>query len=486
MKSNIQSLKRRIKVTGCMCIGLATLFGCHSGSIQKQQTTQPNILVVLTDQWRADAFGHRGNPDVLTPNIDQLAEQGVQFVNAVSGMPVCTPARASLLTGQRPLTNGVFMNDVQLDTNAVSLGKVMAANGYQTAYIGKWHLDGSGRRSFIPRGNRRQGFQYWKVLECTHNYNHSIYYADNADRLLWEGYDAISQTEDACGYIHRHANDREPFLLYLSYGPPHAPYLTAPEKYRQLYSAEKIHLGPNVPDEMREKVQKDFAGYYAHCTALDDMVGQLRAALVQSGIYQNTIILFLSDHGDLLGSHGYYKKQQPYDESIRIPMIFYVPEALGGKPAIKKAMINVEDVMPTLLGFSSIEIPETVEGFDYSGYIKGGGNPGDTVTLITCVQPFGQWSRNKGGKEYRGLRSFRYTYVKNLNGPWLFFDNQADPFQMNNLIDNEQYAGLIKSFDQLLTKKLEEHNDEFLPGMEYVKKWNYPPLDTSETIPFKN
>ena len=100
----------------------------------------------------------------------------------------------------------------------------------------------------------------------------------------------------------------------------------------------------------------------------------------------------MSDHGDLLGSHGYFKKQQPYDESIRIPMIFYVPERLGGKPRKLNALINVEDVMPTLLGLCSIDVPKTVEGFDYSNYIKGGENPGDTITLISCVQPFGQWS----------------------------------------------------------------------------------------------
>ena len=459
------------------------LFSCNSKKVKNQDFTKPNFLIVLTDQWRADAFGYRGNPDVLTPNIDKLASEGVQFVNAVSGMPVCTPARASLLTGQRPLTNGIFMNDVQLDTTAISLAKIMVGNSYQTAYIGKWHLDGMGRGTFIPKG-RRQGFEYWKVQECTHNYNNSKYYAETPDTLLWEGYDAIAQTDDACGYLRNHANDKKPFLMFLSFGPPHAPYQTAPEKYRQLYFAEKIHLNPNVPDDMKKQVQKDFAGYYAHCTALDDMVGRLIKTLQETGADENTIIIFLSDHGDLLGSHGAYKKQQPHDESIRIPMIFYVPEKLGGKPAIKEAMINMEDVLPTMLGFSSIEIPETVEGINYSNYIKGSENPGDTVTLISCVQPFGQWSRNRGGREYRGLRSLRYTYVRDINGPWLLFDNKTDPYQMNNLIANKNYINLAKSFDSLLTDKLDRNGDQFLSGLEYVEQYNYPPLDNTETVPY--
>lgn len=463
---------------------ISSLYACASDKISEQGGTKPNILIVLTDQWRAHAFGHRGNPDVLTPNIDQLAHEGVQFVNAVSGIPVCTPARASILTGQRPLTNGVFMNDVQLDTNAVSLAKVMTEANYQTAYIGKWHLNNHGRNSFIPKDNSRQGFQYWKVLECTHNYNNSIYYADTPDTLLWNGYDAFAQIDDASDYIRHHANNEEPFLLFLSLGPPHAPYQTAPKEYRDLYSPEEIQLRPNVPDEHAENARNDIAGYYAHCSAIDNGFGELRQVLYETGIEDNTIILFFSDHGDLLGSHGQYKKQQPFDESIRIPMIFYIPQNLGGENGTRDAMINTEDIMPTLFGLCGIDIPETVEGIDYSRHIKGGENPGDTVTWISCVQPFGQWSRKSGGKEYRGLRSLHYTYVRDLSGPWLLYDNQNDPFQMNNLIGNKMNQDLINSFDDLLKKKLQEYGDDFLPGLEYVKKWEYPTLDQTETVPY--
>ena len=125
---------------------------------------QPNILVLLTDQWRFDAFGHAGNKDVKTPNIDRLEKESINFTHALSGVPVCCPMRASLLTGQRPLTHGVFMNDVSLNPNANSIAKVLNSAGYNTGYIGKWHIDGRGRSSFIPR-ERRQGFEYWKVSD---------------------------------------------------------------------------------------------------------------------------------------------------------------------------------------------------------------------------------------------------------------------------------------------------------------------------------
>jgi len=122
----------------------------------------PNVLVIIADQWRFDAFGYAGNPDVRTPNLDRMARESVRFVNGISTCPVCSPMRASFLTGQRPLTHGVFLNDVPLDPNATTIGKILSKAGYDTAYIGKWHLNGDGRSEFIPR-ERRQNFDYWKV-----------------------------------------------------------------------------------------------------------------------------------------------------------------------------------------------------------------------------------------------------------------------------------------------------------------------------------
>src|SRR5688572_10224746 len=131
---------------------------------------KPNIVIVLADQWRAQAFGFAGDPNVRTPNFDRLAAESVRFTNAVSGLPVCSPTRASLLTGQRPLTHGVFLNDVQLNTNSVTIANVLKQADYETGAIGKWHVDGRGRSNFTPP-ERRQGFDYWKVLECTHAYS---------------------------------------------------------------------------------------------------------------------------------------------------------------------------------------------------------------------------------------------------------------------------------------------------------------------------
>ncbi|MBP8912027.1 MAG: sulfatase, partial [Phycisphaerae bacterium] len=267
---------------------------------------KPNVVFVFADQWRAQAVGYAGDPNARTPNLDRLAGRSVNFTNAVSCCPVCSPYRASLLTGQYPLTHGVFLNDVPLRDEAVSLAQACRRAGYQTAYIGKWHLDGNHRSAFIPR-ERRQGFEFWKALGCTHAYNNSFYYGDEDVKLQWQGYDAIAQTREARQYIRDHAGG-PPFLLVLSWGPPHDPYGTAPQKYRDLFDPERIALRPNVPEQDRDKARQAAAGYYAHIAALDDCIGELLDTLRQTGIERDTIFVFTSDHGDMLYSHGCQNK----------------------------------------------------------------------------------------------------------------------------------------------------------------------------------
>lgn len=444
-----------------------------------QIVAKPNVLVVVADQWRAQAFGFSGDPNVKTPTFDRLASESVLFTHAVSGLPVCSPMRATMITGQRPLSHGVFINDVPLNPGATSIGKVFAREGYDTGFVGKWHVDGHGRTLWIPR-ERRQGFDYWKVLECTHAYNASPYYADSPEKQVWKEYDAIAQTHDVCDYIRAHQPGGKPFLMFLAWGPPHNPYETAPAKYKEMYSPEKIKLRENVPADMQAQARKDLAGYYSHCSALDDCMAEILKTLDDSGHAQDTIVLFTADHGDMLSSQGMQRKQKPYDESIRIPMMIRWPKEL--KAAKVTATMNTEDIMPTLLGLSGNPIPKSVEGLDYNGYIRGGADPSGGSTVIQCPSPFGEWIRAKGGKEYRGVRTARYTFVRDLEGPWLLFDNETDPFQMNNLVNKPEHAKLQAELDALLKMKLEDRHDEFKPGREYIAEWGYK-VDANGTAP---
>ncbi len=475
-------LSRRQLVQAAACGAAAVAVASETEGARVKPTRKPNVFV-FADQWRAQATGYAGDPNAKTPHLDKLTRTSVNLTNAVAGCPVCTPYRGSLLTGQFPLTHGLFLNDVYLKPEATSLAEAYSAGGYDTAYIGKWHIDGHGRSAFIPR-ERRQGFDYWKVLECTHNYNRSPYYAgDGKAKLTWEGYDAIAQTRDAQKYIRDHAKGK-PFILVLSWGPPHNPYQTAPKKYRDMFpDAGAIKLRPNVPAARRRSARRDLQGYYAHAAALDACVGDLLGTLDECGIAQDTIFVFTSDHGDMLGSHGMQRKQKPWDESVRVPFLLRYPAALGKAGKTIDMPISTPDIMPTLLGLSGLKSPDTVEGRDYSGVLAGTVQPDNEASLIMCPSPFGEWIRARGGKEYRGVRTRRYTFVRDLKGPWLLYDNQADPYQMKNLVNDPAHAAVQKKLDALLTAKLKAANDEFLPGGAYIKKWGYK-VDARGTVPY--
>jgi arylsulfatase A-like enzyme len=458
--------------------------GCLE-SAQRDSVKKPNILFVFADQWRAQAAGYSGDPNLQgkTPNLDNLAGESVNLTNTVSTCPVCTPYRASLLTGQYALTHSLFLNDAPLRNEAVTIAEVCKTSGYDTAYVGKWHINAGGRTNYIPP-DRRQGFDYWKVLECTHNYNKSPYYGGkDPQKRFWEGYDAIAQTRDVQEYIKNRAENDKPFLMMLSWGPPHNPYQTAPEKYRSMFNPKDIQLRPNVPAEKAESAKKDLAGYYAHIVALDDCMGDIVETLDQAGIADNTILVFTSDHGDMLGSQGHRRKQRPWDEAVRVPLLIRYPDRIGKKGKQIDMPFGTPDIMPTLLGLSRLKIPAGVEGKDYSTVLEGRKKAPDNVALIECPSPFGEWTRREGGKEYRGIRTKRYTYVRDMDGPWLLYDNQKDPYQQTNLVNTPETARLQAKLDAKLTAKLKEHGDQFKHGSEYIKKWGYQVNDHG-TLPY--
>lgn len=437
---------------------------------------RPNIVFVFADQMRAQATGYAGDPNAHTPVLDRLAEESVNLANAVSGHPVCCPYRASLLTGQYSLTHGVYINDVHLDDDAVSIAKVFGATGYDTAYIGKWHLNGSpdgayeGRRAFIPPESR-QGFDYWKTFECNHDYMVSHYFEGNDPELrLWDGYDAIAQTEDACRYIQDHAGGYRPFFLMLSWGTPHDPYDLVPEEYRAMFADREIHLRPNVAEDKREQATTDLRGYYAHIAALDDCVGMLLSALEADGIADDTIFVFTSDHGDCHYSQGMWTKVVPFEESIRVPFLLCYPRVFGREGCRSKILIDAPDIMPTLLGLCGVEIPETVEGRDFSRQLLGEVPIEDEPSAFLSAPVSFAILRAQGFPAYRGVRTLRYTYVRSVRGPWMLFDNDDDPYQLINLIDQPAYADLQRDLEAKLQGWLERLNDEFLPGHVYLER----------------
>lgn len=449
---------------------------------------RPNVIFVFSDQHRyqANGYAYNGDQDVITPNLDALAAESINFTHAVSGCPVCSPYRGSLLTGTFPQTHGVFINDVCLSHGRMSMADAFSLGGYDTAYIGKWHLDGHGRTSYIPK-ERRQGFDYWKVLECTHNYNQSAYYAhDDESMKHWDGYDAQAQTKDAVTYIQEH-DGIKPFLLMLSLGPPHNPYDSAPKAFKDLYKPEELSLRPNVPieeapfrvmygDEVcfedEEVVRDQLAGYYAHVSAIDALIGQLIKTISEEGLTEDTVFIYTSDHGDMLYSGGQAKKQKPWDESILVPFLLRYPGLLGEEGREIDIPLETPDIMPTLLDLCGIKIPDSVEGQSLLPYMQGE-QEDEKAALLMCLHPFGEYEARKGGRAYRGIRTARYTYVKDLNGPWLLYDNAKDPYQLKNLIDEVDQKDLLSKLEMTLSNKLKERGDRFLEGQAYIDLWGY-------------
>jgi arylsulfatase A-like enzyme len=434
--------------------------------------SRPNVVFLLADQWRAKATGYAGDPNVKTPNLDRLASQSVNFTNAISVCPVCCPYRAALMTGRFPTSTGIFLNDAYLPDRELCAAEVFQQAGYATAYIGKWHLDGHGRTSYIPP-ERRQGWQYWKAAECDHTYAHSHYYAGNSsEKRYWDGYDAFAETKDAQAYLREHAKDAKPFILMVSYGAPHFPHNTAPQEYQALYPPEKIQLAPNVPKEQQEKARREAQGYYAHCTALDKCVGDMVATLSETGLAQNTILVFTSDHGEMLGSHDCppWMKQVAWDESAHVPFLLRYPRVQGQTGRAIRTPINTPDIFPTLFRLAGLSVPKSFEGEDLSGLIRGAVAESDRAALYMAVSPF---IPRPHGVEYRAVRTSRYTYVRSLDGPWLLFDDRQDPYQMHNLVGNPKHAALEKELDSRLRAELKKIHDPFRPAQYYLDLWGY-------------
>lgn len=435
---------------------------------------QPNVIFVFADQMRAQAAGYAGDPNACTPHLDELAGNAVNLINAVSGHPVCCPYRAALMTGQYPLTHGVFINDVPLETHEAPLARTFANAGYDTGYIGKWHLYGSPdgnynrRRAFVPP-EARLGFDYWKAFECNHDYNHSPYFEGNSQELrYWDGYDAFAQTTDACQYIRRQAGQERPFFLMLSWAPPHDPYHTAPEACQADYRERDIQLRPNVPQHRAGKARETLRGYYAHIAAIDACVGRLLQEIREAGIEEDTLFVFTSDHGDMHGSQDLNAKHNPWDESIRVPFLLRYPRL--GKAGIQTlpVPINAPDLMPTLLGLCGLPVPSSVQGKDFSPLIRGEAEPDAETAALLCVPVSYGALRSQGLPAYRGLRTARYTYVRAKDGPWLLYDNERDPYQLENLCGQSPWGEIQTRLDRQLEGRLAAVHDPFLDGADHL------------------
>lgn len=414
--------------------------------------------------------GCAGNLAVRTPSLDQLAREGTRFTHALATTPVCGPNRAVLLTGLYPTANKVPGNDLPLPTTLPSLGTIARSSGFQTAYIGKWHLDGLPRSRFTPLGARRHGFDYWAAYNCAHDYFHPRYYRDSPEPILAEGYEPEVQTDLAIDYL-KHCRRDAPFCLLLSWGPPHDPYDQVPQRYRDMYDPAAIILRPNVvadsgnPLAAGKDCRRTICDYYAAITALDDQMGRLLAALDETGRADDTLVVFTSDHGDMLWSHGWMKKQSPYSEAVSVPLIMRWPGVVPGGAA-SDCLFGTVDMLPTLAALLGWKCPP-MQGTDLSPAVLGRAGFSGPGSLLLAHYLAADEAETQQMPEWRAVLTQSHTYVERPGRvPWLLFDNTADPYQQRNLVragDAEQ--GRLRAE---LSGWLESTADSFLPGPELL------------------
>lgn len=475
-KRNRNKLKYLIN-TQLFCLLLIVLTSCQQTASKKSKQKKlndrkPNIVYLLTDQWRGSALGYDGNIDVKTPNLDAFASEAINFTNAVSVTPVCTPHRAALFTGKYPTSTGMFMNDLYLSSEELCMAEMYKAEGYNTAYWGKWHLDGHGRSTYIPK-ERRQGFDFWRGLECSHNYTKMPYY-DNNDTILkhWEEYSPFAIAKDANEYLTKHANDTEPFLAVISIATPHYPHGSAPKKYKDMYPQDSLHLPSNIAEKFEKRARKELQGYYAHATATDEALGSIINKIKELNLSENTIVVFSADHGEMMGAHGVkpFVKQLAWDESVRVPFLISYPTIGKHIGTVVNAPLTTPDILPSLLALSGLEIPKTIEGENLSELILNPDPELDRAALMMNVAPFGA---NFKDAPYRAIRTKQYTYAITPDGPSMFYDNTKDPLQEKNLVGKSEYETVQKELHMKLTAELKKIGDKMRPREYYLEKWNY-------------
>jgi arylsulfatase A-like enzyme len=271
----------------------------------------------------------------------------------------------------------------------------------------------------------------------------------------------------------RQKDSGKPFFLFLSLASPHFPHHTALKEYQDLYPAEKIKVNPNVPEDLHDEVKDELKGYYAHCTATDQAIGDLLNKMKELKLMENSIVVFTSDHGEIMGAHGIppTQKQVPYMESAGVPLIIHCPDNIHNSRMIEMP-VSTPDISATLLSLAGIPAPESFEGSDFSEIVKGGDEMQNNAALYMSVSSFAR-VQPQFKKEYRAIKTNRYSYVKDISGAWLLFDDKADPYQINNLAGLPEFTDIQKQLDMQLMQELQRINDDFRPSESYLEEWGY-------------
>lgn len=429
---------RRREFLGRAGAGLAAAALTPQAATGAGARRRPNVIFAFSDEHRWHSMAHTELPALHTPNMRRLAEQGASLRNCISNYPVCSPYRAMLITGRWPWQTGIDDNSVPLSANEMTLGKAFRAAGYATSYIGKWHLGGT----------RAEPFGFDHSLIWTNDNIHwdvSYYHPKEGDAVQPKGYNATLMTDQAVDFMTQHKDD--PFFMVLSWNPPHAIFTDPPPAKKALYPEGALPRRANTPeargsdDPAFSYDWPNYQGYHAHISAIDDELGRLMQTLDTLGIADDTILIYSSDHGSMMGSQGLGGKRQPYEESIRVPFIVRWP---GHAPAgaVVDALVGTIDLFPTLCGLAGVSVPPGRMGADCSAWLRGGEGPRQEAVPIMhlCKKKGAAFGENHPAPLFRGVRTEQHVYAVRDGAPWILYDLQTDPLQLKNLCDAPDHA----------------------------------------------
>ena len=440
-------------------------------------TSSPNIVFIMCDQMRHDCGGFAGHPLVQTPHLDRLAQSGTVFDNAYCASPVCSPARASWLTGTYPHWHGQLVNygptrserpGARMRPDAVTVGDVLKGENYRCGMAGPWHLgdDHRAQHGFTDfwRAYRYQGvghadrlFDYFEQEGVANIYGKG---GDVTDDGYHMAYTTISDPRQQRttwtierGLEFLEADDGRPFFLFLSVKDPH-PLIAVPPELLELYPEEKIELPPTWADplegkpayQQREtgrldpqvdaaKFKRMMAHYYALVTHIDAQVGRLLERLEVLDLRRDTIVAFISDHGEMLGDHGFTTKRLFYEGSVRVPCMLSWPQTLPAGRRIAAPLGGV-DLMPTLLDLAGAELHHTIDGRSAAAALAQGREP-EPAPVFAEIST---WRAIQGASDdadelaaHVMVRDGRWKYVWNRFDEDELYDLESDPLEWANL-----------------------------------------------------
>jgi arylsulfatase A-like enzyme len=428
----------------------------------------PNFLIFFTDQQRWDTLGVNGYPEGLTPHLDRLARQGTFFKEAVTPQPVCGPCRSCLQTGQYATTTGVWKNGPGLKPDAPKLAELLKEAGYRTSYFGKWHLSENatlGGNAAVPVEDRA-GYEDWlaaNAVEIVSGPYSSRLWNEEGEEVQLPGYRSDAQTDVMIRYLNERAEEpeeeRRPFLCFQSFLEPH--HQNTDDSYPAPHGVEDQYRHAPLPPDLKAlggSAPQHWPGYCGMIKRLDDALGRTLDVLESTGLAENTVIVFLSDHGCHFKTRNAEYKRSPHESSVRVPLVMAGPGWNGGGERTEAA--SLVDVMPTLLDTAGVRIPEDVQGRSLVPLSR---NDSENWPAETYIQ-FGDSWLPPG----RAIRTSRWKYAVTAPEEYAgvphapeyvdthLYDLRTDPYELTNLVQAKTHQPLREQLRETLLRRMEE------------------------------